>query len=347
MLTPDQPPPADYYQNNCRTLAAFVLREYRDVMQPSLYAELTAFNTLGDDEQHLLARLLTRKGPLIRVDSLDYREVDDVDASLRRLQAAGFVTIDADVAADLPLNLMRKGEIVEAFGQLGAGAGRLRKPELIEQVLSRYSDARILSACRPALHWVMLANPELWRMVRLLYFGDTEHDWSAFVVRDLGVMQYETVTLENRRFASAEDLHADLGSRQLNHLSKRLDEHPGLWQELCAALCEPCDDRFIESRRRRALLRMGRWLERQQDMPGAIQAYQSVGAHPSRERIVRLLSRMGEADQAQCQLEQIRQSPWCEEERQFALRFGKRAAGFQPPQTELLIDQAEAAIHQT
>jgi hypothetical protein len=52
--------------------------------------------------QSLLLRLLLRKGPWFRVDSLCYEDVEDVDAAVRALRSVGFVKVLAVDAGNTP-----------------------------------------------------------------------------------------------------------------------------------------------------------------------------------------------------------------------------------------------------
>jgi len=211
---------------------------------------------------------------------------------------------------------------------------------------ARYTDRQIWQRAQQQLGWVCVAQPDVWRLVRLLFFGDTAQDWSAFVIRDLGMVKYEQVEMKTNRFESAAALADELLYRRLSALSKRIDEHPGLAAELPAALDRSVDDRFVQSRRDRALLRIGRWFERAGAGGDAVAVYRRVDAHPARERIVRILHRSGDESAAVDWLQTIRDAPFSEEEAQFAERFGKRQAGYQPPVTYVDIEQARTDIEQ-
>ena len=121
MLTPDAPPPLDYYQNNCITLINFVLDRYTAVLAPEVTRQLRDYLALTIDSQRLFARLLTRKGPLVRVDSLNYREVSDLSAALLELEQAQFVIRQPRGPGDRLLALLRKAEISEVFSRVQTG----------------------------------------------------------------------------------------------------------------------------------------------------------------------------------------------------------------------------------
>jgi len=187
------------------------------------------------------------------------------------------------------------------------------------------------------------ARINLWWLVRLLYFGDAVQDWSAFVVRDLGMVRYEPVSMQSRRFNSAEALERDLLYRHYSGLSRRVDEFPGLAEDLLNemlrldAAADAAADRFVQRRRNRTLVRLGRWHERCAQHELACRAYDSVALHPARERLVRVLHKQGQTAAVQARLEEIRRQPFSDEEAQFAERFGQRGGGFQPEVTEISV----------
>ncbi len=343
MLTPSRPPPEDYYQNNWRTLLCFVVERYGHLLDGRHHRLLTDLLALSDDAQRLCARILTRKAHPLRETTLAYAEVLRPEQALAELAALGVITRNGDVPADRLLKLLRKDELVETFPSLDP---RLRKEDMCRVLLSRVAEERLKHAISARHRWVCVAEPALWHLVKLLYFGDAGHDWSAFVIRDLGMVRYEEVALTSQRFASASDIADEITCRQLAALSRRLDEHPMLGPELVTHLQKPRRDRFSEARRRRALLRIGQWYERNKETAVAVAAYELAEVHPARERIVRSLHKAGQHERAEAWLQRIRCQPQSDDERQFAARFGKRGAGYQPPVTEIPIPAVRPDVEQ-
>ncbi len=344
MLTPDQPAPEDYYQNNCRTLLRFVHAQSRHLLDDSELHQIEAFLGTTDDAQRLFARLLTRKGPLYRLDSLNYREVGDTASALAELSALGLVQSDAVHPADQVLHILRKHELVRMCHDKRS-LSRFKKTELTAFILGTYPDPVIVRRGRALAGWCSVARPDVWTLVRLLYFGDRIQDWSAFVLRDLGMVTYEQVEFSRPVLRSRSDLIRDLMLRSHSTLSRRVDDFPTLGPELRQALINAhTDNRFAKRRQERALLRLGAWEERQGRLEDAILTYDSVRRHPARERIVRVLDRLGDETAVQAVLEEIRQTPISDEEAQFAQRFRKRRAGFQPKTTVIDIDAVESSV---
>ena len=345
MLTPQQPPPEDYYQNNCRTLFDRVAETYADLLPVRLMSRLTGFTDLSGSAQRLFARLLTRQGPAIRCDSLVYAEVQDLRCALTELCERGYISINPALPADQLLQRLRKAELLALASQYQ----KLRKPELIAGLLARYSDVQLRGMIYRQFEFVNICHVNDWQLVKLLYFGSEQHDWSSFVIRDLGMLRYEPVALQQRQFADAQALQAYLHYQRLSGLTHRLTEFPQLAGELAGLLSPPIDDRWVAQRRARALLRVGHWLERRSktaDPTAAIAVYQSVARHPARERMVRILTRCGDDEAAQQHLHNIRQQPWSEQELQFAERFGVRNGGFQPPTDTVCVTELQPSVEQ-
>ncbi|MEM7100773.1 MAG: VRR-NUC domain-containing protein [Pseudomonadota bacterium] len=345
MLTPDQPAPEDYYQNNCLSLLHFVRERFPKVVANlGLAGQIEGYIALSDDGQRLFARLLTRKGSIFRVDKLTYAEITSLPDALEELQQACLVKADGEPPADQLLGKLTKAEVKELF-RLDAPKNA-RKDEIVLNILSRYSEHRIREQIKNYCTWVEICFPQIWWLVRLLYFGDSVQDWSAFVLRDLGVVQYEPVPLQDQYLAEPDRLNQELVVRRLSGLSYRLEEHPGLAECLIGNLCDISGDRLINRSRDRSLLRIGRYAEKAQVQNLAVSAYQAVARHPARERLARIYAKQGQQDRCDEVMQAMAQAPWCGEESQFVQRFGKRNAGFQPQTDELEVCRLGESVEQ-
>ena len=371
MLTPQRPPPEDYYQNNCATLFRHVLACDGALLGESQRQSLGRFLQASDDAQRLFARLLTRKGPIVRVDSLQYPEVGNLVAAIDELVALQLLTHNAPVAADVLLDKLRKAELLElaqdmvSAKQQGGSAFKrsLRKPELVASLLSGRADRALQLAVSRRIDWVALAVPGTWARAQFLYFGGMSQDWSTFIMRDLGMVDYEQPNLNSRLFTDVHEFGEALHFVHLASLAQRVDEHPNLLVELMQALSEVPPHRYARRRRDRALLALGRWCERQEFLDAALTAYALVQRHPARERQVRILHKISPEqlspqelnsgkpnsvkaarEQAQLLLQEMRDAPFCDEEVQFTERFGRRRGGFQPQTRTIGISHARQDI---
>ncbi len=355
MLTPDRPPPEDYYQNNCRVLLSFVREQYQGydfARDFSLLDCIDSFLAAGDDAQRLFARLLTRKGPLFRVDSLNYSEVGSVPAAVAELSSLNLVARWPSAPGDDLLQLLRKAEIL-AIWSFPPRAKQWRKEVLMTHILSGHSDLQIRSRLQSRLDWVGISNTALWDLLRLLYFGDRVQDWSAFVLRDLGLVSYQDMPLAQPRLTSSDALRRELWYRRLSQYARRLDlavdqggVPPPMAKALIRQLQVPVGDRFVQRRRDKTLLRIAQWQEKQGDFNAALASYNLVKQHPARERQVRILHKLKRREESEKVLAAITRAPWCAEEAHFVQRFGKRLGGYQPPTTTVEVPHVRGDVEQ-
>ena len=122
-LNAGQPPPDHYYADNLIALIEGVRRQYGDMLTPEESEFGEGVVAMPAEAQRLLARLISRKGPLVRVDSLNFREIDDTEGALTHLVARGFACWCPEApAADLA-RLLTRAELARCFEDvLAAGA---------------------------------------------------------------------------------------------------------------------------------------------------------------------------------------------------------------------------------
>ncbi len=381
-LSAGQPPPDHYYADNLIALIEGVRQQYGDI----LTAEESEFGegvvAMPAEAQRLLARMISRKGPLVRVDSLNFREIDDTAAALTHLVAQGFVCWCPEApAADLA-RLLTRAEIARCFEDVLAagtvsslaatGSGECaatrsadaergvdapplrataRKGEYLEWIERSLSDSEVHRRIEGCCPWVALDIGERLELYRLLFFGDSRRDLSTFVLRDLGLARYPVyeLTRERRLFADRASLDAyvallGLGDHvhDLGSTAQADDAMPVL-----EALWRPHAHRLFERRRSRILNRLGRGLERAREFDAALACYARSSMAPARERRTRILKRLGDVDAVDRLRRRMRERPFCPQEADFAARFGTRRQRAWPHGTIVLdvpnIDRVEAA----
>ncbi|TNF85752.1 MAG: hypothetical protein EP301_10185, partial [Gammaproteobacteria bacterium] len=114
-LAANSPPPPDYYAENLRQLVAHVHAHYGDVLREEEIGYGRSILACSDPAQRLYARLLSRRGPWIRVDKLRYREVPDIEAALGELEEAGLAIRSGPAPGDALLGLLSAAERRELF----------------------------------------------------------------------------------------------------------------------------------------------------------------------------------------------------------------------------------------
>jgi hypothetical protein len=317
-LQANQPPPADYYAANLRRLVDFVVTNYGDLLSDSARLFASRFTCASTDSQRLFARLISRKGPWIRQDKLNYAEVGNLQAALGELQLLGLTQNNGSAPADFLLQMLTAAERRLLFPTLPAA----RRDDWICACVGRYPDGLIRSRVQARHPWVSIAAARDLALCQLLYFGDGHQDTSAFVLEDLGVMRYPEYALTR-----AERLFADPGSvnryrrlRYLRYLSHRLAEAEGLDHFVSEALWQSPVGRHEQRLHDGILNHLGRHFERQGDFDTALSCYSRSSAHPARERRVRILRKLGDTTGADQLITQMRTAPLGAEEEDFAQR---------------------------
>ena len=382
-LNAGQPPPDHYYADNLVALIEGVRRQYGDMLTPEESEFGAGVVAMPAEAQRLLARLISRKGPLVRVDSLNFREIDDTEGALTHLVARGFVSWCPEApAADLA-RLLTRAELAQCFEDviLTSGAASplaatangvsapirptdvarqaeapprratARKGEYLEWIERSLSDSEVHRRIEECFPWVALDVGERLELYRLLFFGDRRRDLSTFVLRDLGLARYPEYKLarERRLFADRASLDAYVA---LLGLGDRVDELGSTPQAddampVLDALWRPHVHRLFERRRSRILNRLGRGLERAREFDVALACYARSSMAPARERRTRILKRLGDADAVDRLRRRMRERPVCPQEADFAARFGTRRQRAWPDGTIVLdvpnIDRVEAA----
>ena len=143
--------PVGYYLDNFQRILDFVDDHYDDILAPDEKHLSRAFRSLSLDARRLYVRLISRKGPMFRSDTLRYGEISDIDAAAAELTTEGFLERDEPREPAEELVLLRKAEILELVETCGLDPDRhppggalktLRKVQLVELALSLPVDIR-------------------------------------------------------------------------------------------------------------------------------------------------------------------------------------------------------------
>ena len=328
MLRPNVPPPPHYYADNLTRLLDTVARQYSDILETPELARLEHVRGLGVDALRLYARLLTRKGPLLRADTLLYREVTDTPAALARLAEAELIHRNPAVPGDLVLAQLTLPEIRAAFPELPARCRGLRKDALVAATAARYPEPELRSRLDRVCAWLLLTDPDWLNAMRILFFGDLRQDFSTFVLEDLGVVRYEQYPLDpaHRLFPTRAELARYLELLQTKREIRRLHQnwHEQQLRSQVERLWREESNRLLERQRGRLLNEIGREAERHHAFDLALTAYGRSDREPGRERSARILNRLGDRDGVSQVLRTIEGAPHSAGEQHFAHQFAAR-----------------------
>lgn len=324
-LVQDRAPPPDYYAQNLSVLVHFVLEQYDDLLDKSELDCAKAILDISPDGLRLLARIVGRKGPVFFVNQMNYGEIEDRDAALSELESRELINTNPCLPAD---ELLARVTIPQLRSIFPSVPGVSPKSRLIESIVDSNTESSIRAKLQRKIPWFCLSHPEILDLFRLLFFGDRVSDFSSFVVRDLGIVEYESYLLnrKDRQFASRGELNTYLEWTSLSDAMHEDEESHTVDQAnvYIEALSGDQKNRTIDRYRSRILNSLGRILERAECPRLAIKAYRRSSSHPARERMVRVLYRSGRRQAAEVLQDRIVENPWSREEEKFGKHFPSR-----------------------
>ncbi len=312
-----------------------------DLLRQGELEFLRGFRGLSEGARRLYVRLLSRKGPIFRRDRLAYSEVPSIDGAVAELAEAGFTDRAEDASAVELSCLLLRAELAAVAAELlpEDASSQARKEQLLALLVDQADTAQLRQAVLECYEPVRLQRLEPVVVFRLLFFGNLSQDWKEFVLRNIGVMRYETYELRRdlRLFPNRRAVDDYLSLRLARHGVQRCLEAGDGEQavELAQAVLERAvppqggqqNEGWQPSARRladRVFNEVGQYLERGGEPRRALDFYRVATAPPARERQARILARFGAVAQALALCEEIGQGPRDESEATFARKFAHR-----------------------
>ena len=160
------------------------------------------------------------------------------------------------VPADKVLGLLTKKELQLLWPHLDLS---LLKTDLYLTLLSQYSDKQIVETVQSNVPFIKLYDRESWSLFEFLYFGNEFQGWSEFVVRDLGIANFESPASTTRQFSSTSEMMSHLDLLQYAYYARRLDEFKELGGHLVGLLKDPRTNLVSSRKRARILSRIANW----------------------------------------------------------------------------------------
>ncbi|HET8904606.1 MAG TPA: VRR-NUC domain-containing protein [Saccharospirillum sp.] len=318
--------PEGYYLDNFRRLVTTVSERYSDLLDPADQAFLASFSQLSEAAARLLVRLYTRKGPVFRVNRLNYVDVGAIEPAVDELVAAGLLdpapSLTApDIArlltlADLrhwpwcPDPRMSKAALLDHLAQIPE-SGPPDYWQLTEPLVARCHDATL-------------------RRLQLMYFGNGRQSLTDFVLSDLGVFRYESYPLgrAQRWFQDPADIDQTLHLMDLRDQyyealeTKSTDALPALAQACLAVNWRP----RVQERAWRLMNQLGFRLEQAGEWSLALELFNTNDTPPARERRCRLLYKLERHADCWETLQPLLDAPQDASEARFGPRFQPRLA---------------------
>jgi len=326
--------PPKYYLDYFLFLIDFVENLYGEILSEAERQFIHNFRSLTADAQCLFVRFSNRRGLFFRVNKLKYGEIVDIPAALYELEHGKFIedlSSKHEPYIEEVLQLFTKEEWLKLAPRTELSLKPLKKPDLIRYLVNTYTFAHLIS---PIDEVVIKVNHEVEVMMfKFLFFGNRYADMTEFVVRDLGMVNFERYRDDayTARFATrqeAEDkLMVSLTAEQFYEMQEVATPADEIfdwlmnWQSSLSSLSEVAQPSYV-----RLINRVAAYLERQKLPEQALTVYQLTDQIPARERRVRLLHRMGYIEEAVALCELIAQEPQNADERFFAIDFREKIA---------------------
>jgi len=299
----------------------FVEHHYHDLLSDAELSLIGRFRACSVAAQCLYIRMLMRKGRLFRQDQLNYAEIPDIRAAADELESCGLLAIDAVESIEEWIPLLRKHELAALTQQ----PLRLSRADLV-------AVAQLLSAERIAEYFsglcavFLLQGSDEVDVITLCFFANTRQTLAEFVIRDLGIMRYESYDIDqqSRFFRSRTEID------NYRHFSSLRDG----WEEgniddpvaMLAALPHATTHPHLKRRVDRLAAYLLREIERRVEPAQALAHYQQWQIRDTFERIARLHEKCGDTEAAFALCEQIIASQPLDRESEFIKKYSRKLA---------------------
>jgi tetratricopeptide (TPR) repeat protein len=304
-----------YYLENFRQVLAWVGERHGDLLDDRERSFLQSFKEVPQTSQALLVRMVMRKGSVFRASKLRYAEIGcPLEAAAALIEQDW---IDANPTLDLAqlFGLLKKDELVKVFGP-SASSGQ-RKSDLLQALLTEHAQPKPFASWCEALGETAfsLNISDFCDRLRLMFFGNIHQDWTEFVLADLGIFRYEQVSFSaaSRAFHSRDDVDAYL---YLHRCRERFEAGDMLDEVLADIPRAPYANEWLENRRGKLLLALGRQYERIGDLQQALRLHAANRYPGARERAIRVLERCGQPEVALRLASEAQNAPESEHEAQ-------------------------------
>ena len=321
-----------YYLENFTVALDWLRGRYRDLLDEEERHFIEEFARLPIESAALVVRMIMRQGDLFRTSKLRYSEI-----GCPRRAAAPLIELrwlDPCPCVSFPdlSRLLRKAELWRALGLRGT-ARLVRKAELISLAGARAEEIR------PLHEWWPEAPDEIFHVriaalcerLRLMFFGNFHQSWSEFVLADLGIFRYESISLDAaaRAFQTRQQIerfYAIFRCRELLRAAVPPEQVlAALPAEIAtASAATGASDAWIETKRAKLLFSIGQLCERAHELPQALELYRRCSHPEARIRASRVLEKLERLDEAMSLLAGVQRAPANELEAQLSTRILRR-----------------------
>lgn len=328
--------PPKYYLDNFRYLLRFVQDKYAPILNEAEILFLQKFKALPEDAQCLFIRFCNRRGAFFKIQKLNYPEIANISNCIEILLISQFIEFTSKAhyyrAGEL-LDVFNKNELLN-IGKLlhldTRGKASLKKEELLDWFLESIDFEDFIDILQKDIIKVNFEQETM--MLKFLFFGNRHAEMTEFVMRDLGIRQYQEFDEDKlvAQFATRQEAE----DRLLISIAKEdffLMQEAGIepielhnWFLDWSEKYRPTLSEVALPSYERLMLRVGIYLERQKLFDQALAIFRLTNEPPSRERQVRILYKTKNIDEARVLCQQISIEPKNADEHFFAIDFLSR-----------------------
>jgi hypothetical protein len=315
-----------YYLENFTVALDWLRARYHDLLSEEERRFISDFTRLPLPSAALTVRMEMRQGDLFRTSKLYYAEIGCPQTAAAPLIELGWV--DPEPALSFPSlwRLLRKSEVCAVLG-LGRPSS-IRKTELLALAGDLTTQARTLREWWPAApdEVFQVRITGLCERLRLMFFGNFHQAWSEFVLTDLGIFRYESVSLEDsarafRTRRQIEQFHAIYRCRESLKEERSL---PEVLEAIPPPLGPDPSNYWIDAKRAKLLFSIGQLYEKAHEWPQALAVYGDCTHPEARIRTIRVLEKLDRLQEAAALLDHMQTQPANELETQLGARMLRR-----------------------
>ncbi len=268
--------------------------------------------------------MLMRKGVLFRASRLTYEEIGCPIQAAAALAALGWVDPNPRLTIDELFALSTRSELQRIFADADI-ARSARKSEWLDLLRARHPEARHLGDwdCDSSDCIFHVAIAPLVDRLKLMFFGNLHQDWSEFVLADLGIFNYESVSFapSARAFRQRADVEAWLALHACYEALDAIAEDDSIEPVFKAATAIVIDNAWLETRRAKLLFRVGYRAEQRHEWDLALNVYERCTWPGARYRRMRVLERFNRFEDAFALASEAERAPENEAESQCVSRL--------------------------
>ena len=320
--------PPKYYLDYFKYLIEFISEGSTHLLSEDDESFIALFNSLSEDAQCLMVRMMNRKGEYFRLEKFTYAEIENIPAAAEELVEAEIVSLDPPNDF-LLFNLFTKSELNQLFP--GREFQKKYKDDIIVE-LAEENNSSDYDALRSKYTIMHLLVQDQIEYLKLLFFGHAHGMMTEFVIRDIGNVKLEN--MDDKEFTPWFDYLEEAKSVFELYKWDRTIRHaipvllPKEIAELCGAVNWSLYLNHPKSRKigDRFMLRLGEYFEKAGHLEESLNYYALARKHPARERRIRIHEKLGESDTAREIAEVAFESPYNASEKIFAKDFlGKKS----------------------